>query len=220
MDIFINDIRTRIVKVERIKNLRRFDTVIHGNKELMSKKLKGKVLVYDSDSTHIFKLMELMQDEHPQDLTEIFFAVNDKKKVFGNIKKHFKIIKAAGGVVQKEDRILLIYRFKKWDLPKGKFEKGESKKQCAQREVEEETNVRIVMGEKICSSWHTYVDRKKRVLKKTYWYKMHSLDDSKMAPQKKEKIDDVAWCTKEEAMARLANSYNSIKDVVNKFYKL
>ena len=33
----------------------------------------------------------------------------------------FKVVKAAGGVIENENKqILFIYRLKKWDLPKGK----------------------------------------------------------------------------------------------------
>ena len=37
--------------------------------------------------------------------------------------------------------MLFIYRFNKWDLPKGKLNKGEKKQDCAIREVEEECGI-------------------------------------------------------------------------------
>ena len=37
---------------------------------------------------------------------------------------------------------------KKWDLPKGKLDKGETIKECAKREVEEETKVKVECGVK------------------------------------------------------------------------
>jgi len=43
--------------------------------------------------------------------------------------------------------MLFIYRFNKWDLPKGKLDNGESVSECAIREVEEEcgiANLKIV----------------------------------------------------------------------------
>jgi ADP-ribose pyrophosphatase len=55
----------------------------------------------------------------------------------------FKVVEAAGGVVSnKNGEILFIRRMGKWDLPKGKIEKGESLEQAAIREVEEETGIR------------------------------------------------------------------------------
>jgi ADP-ribose pyrophosphatase YjhB (NUDIX family) len=43
--------------------------------------------------------------------------------------------------VRKKDKFLMIYRMKKWDLPKGKKEKKEKYKDTAVREVSEECNV-------------------------------------------------------------------------------
>ena len=49
----------------------------------------------------------------------------------------FNIIKAGGGVVNNnKNQILFIYRLKRWDLPKGKLDKGETIRECAEREVE------------------------------------------------------------------------------------
>src|SRR3982751_3416807 len=57
--------------------------------------------------------------------------------------KKFKIVKAGGGlVVNEENKILMIFRRGKWDLPKGKLDKGETLEQCAVREVEEETGLK------------------------------------------------------------------------------
>src|SRR6476661_1663707 len=40
--------------------------------------------------------------------------------------KHFTFIEAAGGIVQNDRKdLLFIFRRGKWDLPKGKMEKGE-----------------------------------------------------------------------------------------------
>ena len=56
--------------------------------------------------------------------------------------KQFDLIEAAGGIVQNDqNQMLFIYRLHKWDLPKGKVEKGENFEQAAIREVEEETGV-------------------------------------------------------------------------------
>jgi len=53
------------------------------------------------------------------------------------------LVVAAGGVVtNKKGKVLFIYRNDKWDLPKGKLDKGETIEACAIREVEEETGVK------------------------------------------------------------------------------
>ena len=108
---------------------------------------------------------------------------------------------------------------KKWDLPKGKLDKGESIKQCAKREVEEETKVKVTCGKKILSTWHTYTKSKKFILKKTTWYMMESKDDSKMKPQKKEKIEKVEWMKESTIKESLLNSYRTLNHVMIEYYK-
>ena len=69
--------------------------------------------------------------------------INKLKKVFF---KHFKLIKAGGGLVKnKAGDVLLIFRRGKWDLPKGKLDDNESLLECAVREVKEETDRKSVV---------------------------------------------------------------------------
>jgi len=61
---------------------------------------------------------------------------------FEKLLSFFPLIEAAGGIVTKEEnQILFIYRFGKWDLPKGKSEANETPVETAIREVMEETGV-------------------------------------------------------------------------------
>ena len=133
----------------------------------------------------------------------------------------FKIIEAGGGVVQNSNKeILFIYRMKKWDLPKGKLDKGETIKECAKREVEEETKVKVECGSKIISTWHTYTRNKKFILKKTTWFNMKCIDDSKMKPQKKEKIEKVEWMKDSSVQDILLNSYKTLNHVMKKYSEI
>ncbi|MTI19599.1 NUDIX domain-containing protein, partial [Fulvivirga sp. RKSG066] len=131
----------------------------------------------------------------------------------------FKVIKAAGGVVRKGDKILMIYRLKKWDLPKGKLEKKEKIGEAAKREVEEECNVKVELKEKLCTTWHTYTMKRKKVIKRTTWYNMKVLKDKKMQPQVEEDIEEVRWMTPKEVYHGLQNSYKSISFVVDEYFK-
>ena len=81
--------------------------------------------------------------------------LEELKKVFF---KQFDTIEAAGGIVQNDQhQILFIFRLNKWDLPKGKVEKGENYEQAAIREVEEETGVsNLHLKNKISCTYHTY----------------------------------------------------------------
>lgn len=114
----------------------------------------------------------------------------------------------------------MIYRMKKWDLPKGKKEKGESNKDTAVREVEEECNVSVKLAGKICTTWHTYTMNKNAMLKKTRWYMMDLVDDSKMRPDTKEDIEELRWMSPKEVYHALTDSYKSINYVFERYYAL
>lgn len=140
----------------------------------------------------------------------------DPKSVFKDIKKSCLIIKAAGGLVASaKGNHLFIYRNKKWDLPKGKVEKGEKMKEAALREVEEECGVKIYTNdEKLCKTYHVYTLGTKVVLKKTNWYSMTVKGEPKLIPQKEEGITKAGWLSKNELAPILANTYPSIMDVL------
>src|SRR5665213_1803978 len=61
-------------------------------------------------------------------------------KVIINLRKRYKYIEAAGGLVLNEKgKVLMIHRLGVWDLPKGKLDKGETPRKAAIREIEEES---------------------------------------------------------------------------------
>jgi len=52
----------------------------------------------------------------------------------------------------------MIFRRGKWDLPKGKLDKGETLEQCAVREVREETGLKkIKLQSPLMTTYHTYM---------------------------------------------------------------
>jgi 8-oxo-dGTP pyrophosphatase MutT (NUDIX family) len=120
-------------------------------------------------------------------------------------------VKAAGGIVKNDaNELLMIHRLGKWDLPKGKMDKGEIPTQTAVREVEEECNIKVKLLDKACTSWHTYTFKGKSVLKQTKWYHMECLDDSEMRPQQEEDIEDIRWMDAAKVEAAILNTYLSI----------
>jgi 8-oxo-dGTP pyrophosphatase MutT (NUDIX family) len=140
----------------------------------------------------------------------------DPKAVFKRIKKSCLIIKAAGGLVSSaKGNYLFIFRNKKWDLPKGKVEKGEKMKEAALREVEEECGVKINTNkEKLCKTYHVYTLGASIVLKKTNWYSMTVKGEPKLVPQKEEGITRACWLNSTELGPVIANTYPSIMDVL------
>src|SRR5438552_3388516 len=82
-----------------------------------------------------------------------FFALCTNAKAYlKKIMQSLPLIEAAGGIVKNTDgAYLFIYRLDKWDLPKGKIEKGEKTKEAAVREVEEECGITVTrLGTKVC----------------------------------------------------------------------
>ncbi len=149
-----------------------------------------------------------------------FFYVlcKDAKAFIKQVTKSVVLIEAAGGLVKNEKKAsLFIYRNGKWDLPKGKIEKGEKVKQAAVREVEEECGITVnKLGEKICKTYHVYILQGNVVLKKTHWFKMRSKSQNKLKPQKEEGITDVRWFKKDNVALIVNNTFPSIIDVLVK----
>jgi 8-oxo-dGTP pyrophosphatase MutT (NUDIX family) len=151
--------------------------------------------------------------------SEYFYVLcNNAKSYLKKIKENITLIEAAGGLVKNEKgNYLFIYRNDKWDLPKGKIEKGETVKEAAVREVEEECGIKVSkLGEKICKTYHAYISREEVVLKKTYWFKMKSKGQERLKPQLDEGITDVRWFKNGDVDMIVANTFPSIMDVLAK----
>ncbi len=133
--------------------------------------------------------------------------------------KHFKGIEAAGGIVQNSKKeLLFIHRLGKWDLPKGKVEKGESIESTAVREVEEETGVRnITLKKKAGETYHTYNAYGKHFIKTTHWFHMSCPAEQTFVPQTEEHIDEIKWVKLKDITEPLSNTYPSIVDILNGF---
>ena len=218
--IYVNNIPIFFKRLNNLKLKKEdFDTYIDGSSGIVPKKLYSRVLIYDSSINTIVDLLKKMTSFKYKKIYSITITLKDYNSVLKQVKKMFKIVKAAGGVVKnKNDEILFIYRMKKWDLPKGKLDKGETILECAKREVQEETMVDVECKDKIVSTWHTYTRNNKYVLKKTTWFRMLCLDDSKMKPQKKEKIEKVEWMKKSTIDDILLNSYKTLNFVIKEYF--
>lgn len=220
MVIFINDIRVTLYKPSDEPTSGTFSQVIDAASGVPSPaQLVHHVWVKNADEKTVGILLELLNSKVPLPLFSLHISVLNYETSKQFLKSKFKVIKAAGGLVRKKDKLLMIYRLKKWDLPKGKKERGEKYKETAVREIEEECGVRVKIGKKICTTWHTYTMNKNAMLKKTKWYAMELIDDSLMAPSIEEDIEQVRWMNAKEAFHALHNSYKSISYVFESYYK-
>ncbi len=219
MIIFINDIPVNIYKPGEKPDAGLFNSSIDASIDPITQaKLIHHVWVYNTQDSHFETLLGLLNSKVPTNLLSLHVSVGSLDSLEKFLESRFKLVKAAGGLVRKKDKFLMIYRLKKWDLPKGKKEKNEKYKQTAVREVQEECNVTVKLGFKICTTWHTYTMNKRAMLKKTKWYIMDSVDDSKMKPQLAEDIEDLRWMSQKEVYHALEHSYKSISHVFERFY--
>ena len=130
--------------------------------------------------------------------------------------KHFTPVQAAGGVVKNElDEILFIFKKGKWDLPKGKNDGSEIAKECALREVKEETGlVKVKAGKNICTTYHTYHEFGKHILKETEWFSMKATSQQNLVPQQEEGIQKIEWVNELNIPDKLKKSFPLIADVL------
>jgi ADP-ribose pyrophosphatase YjhB (NUDIX family) len=220
MNLFVNDIPVTILKPGREVKPADFNHTVDARKAPITRAtLINHVLVVRASAAHLDNILDLVNSKVPISLLSLVVSVENYDEIKLYLKGKFKIVKAAGGLVRKKERSLMIYRMKKWDLPKGKKEPGEGWKEAAAREVTEECNVKVKTGRKICTTWHTYTMNKNAMLKKTRWYNMDLADDSHMKPAGEEDIEDVRWMTQKEVYHALENSYRSIRFVFEEFYR-
>jgi 8-oxo-(d)GTP phosphatase len=221
MKLFVKEKSVNIIRMTDLDDTRNYDKVINGFMDKIEfSELRDDILVLNSTIEHIDSIVEFISERNPKKIDSVTFAVNDQKSAKHFLKRSFNIVKAGGGLVLKEGKFLMISKSDKWDLPKGKLEKGEKPRAGAKREVEEECNIKVEMAEKICSTWHTYIRNKERIMKKTNWYLMNCLDDNAMKPQEDEDIVDVRWMRPREAKVAMYNSYASIRHVFGEYYKM
>jgi 8-oxo-dGTP pyrophosphatase MutT (NUDIX family) len=220
MNLFVNDIPVRILKANEKALSGHYNYEIDASKESISKaKLINHVWLHHAAIKDMDNLFDLLNSKVPTNLLSLTISINDYLGFMEYLKDRYKVIKAAGGLVRKKDKFLIIYRMKKWDLPKGKKESGERSFETAVREVEEECNVKVKLGSKICTTWHTYTMGKSNMLKKTKWYKMDLIDDSNSKPSLEEDIEELRWMTEKEVYHALENSYKSIRFVFEEYYR-
>jgi 8-oxo-dGTP pyrophosphatase MutT (NUDIX family) len=159
----------------------------------------------------------LLEAEKGKDSHLVLVAAN-ADKFFDSFKSNFNVLEAAGGIVNLINRkgpFLMIHRNGKWDLPKGKIEKNESKKDAGIREVSEECGIgSLTIRNHYDTTYHTYIYKDKRFLKITYWYRMITTDMSTPEPQASEGIDKAQWVNLDDIPFLLKDSYQSIKNLM------
>jgi ADP-ribose pyrophosphatase YjhB (NUDIX family) len=221
MRLFINDIPVQILDAGAAPDAGNYNHTLDAASEPITQaKLINHVWIRNVDEAALDTLLGFLNSKVPTNILSVVLTASDLLSVKKYLRSKFRIVQAAGGLIRKKEKFLMIYRMKKWDLPKGKKEKNEKYRRTAVREVEEECNVAVRIGSKICTTWHTYTMNKNSMLKKTKWYLMDCVDDSKMKPALEEDIEELRWMTQKEVYHALEHSYKSIQYVFEEYYKV
>ncbi|MBD3297418.1 MAG: NUDIX domain-containing protein [candidate division Zixibacteria bacterium] len=123
-------------------------------------------------------------------------------------------IKAAGGIVyrhgERGTEIVLVHRpkYDDWSLPKGKLERDERWQDAAVREVVEETQCQVRIGEFV----GLILYRPNRNLKVTLFWLMEWVDEVPFTPNPE--VDAIVWLPVADAIQKL--DHVDEKDLVRK----
>jgi len=114
-------------------------------------------------------------------------------------------VRAAGGIVvkpgKKGPKVLLVHRprYNDWSFPKGKVDPGETFKEAALREVEEETGFTCTTYKPSLPTL-SYQDRHGRDKRVRYW--LMTVDSGKFKPN--DEVDLIAWVRWDRVADRLS----------------
>ena len=185
-EIHINDSKIYLIKTALLDHYKKDENAL--------------VAKYNQKTKYLLNYID--KAEKAKDAINIYIHHKDLSLLKNEFFSLFRVIKAGGGLVLNQDgQVLLIFRRGSWDLPKGKKEKGEKRKQTAIREVQEETGIQnLAILSSLPDTYHVYRTSRERVLKLSYWYIMET-SESKLTPQLEEDIEIAKWVNIEDIKA-------------------
>lgn len=177
---------------------------------------KSTVFFYSRDKknfsllkNHLLSFLSFDNKEDTIIITE------DERALLRDFFRLFPPVHAGGGAVYNcNKRLLMIRRRGIWDLPKGKRDENESWRNCAIREVMEETGIiDVEIVDALPDTLHMYQLNGNWVCKQTRWYLMRAPDQTP-SPQSEEEITEAQWFSSSEALAKARHTYASLQPVI------
>ena len=145
----------------------------------------------------------------------------EEKQIKEFLCNFFIFKRAAGGIVFKDNAVLSIFRFDRWDFPKGHIEAGETDTDAALREVAEETGIDELTIEKdLNHTYHIFRDKDQGfVLKETHWFQMRTTSKKPLIPQTEENILAAKWIPFSQQNVIVENTYPTIVDLLERILR-
>jgi len=118
------------------------------------------------------------------------------------------VIRAAGGVVIADGKVVIVHRpkYDDWSFPKGKLDEGETFEVAALREVEEETGLTCALDEFAGEVQYRLEAGSSKVVR--FW-KMRVLSGSIEDREPTKEVDLIEWVTFDAAPGRLSYSIDA-----------
>lgn len=191
---------------------------ISDQKNAHSEKPGTRILHFTNNTNELARFINKMWKT---DTNEGIITGENFERIKNEVLKNFTLVKAGGGlVINEKNQLLMIFRRGVWDLPKGTLEKGEDIRDCAIREVGEETGIhKLSITEYLGITYHSYKLDENMILKECHWFLMKYNGNEKLTPQLDEDIHQVKWIDRNELHEYLHKTYATIRDIISKTYQ-